>query len=71
MTDLQSLKPKDHAEEVAIFRSEIVGALTRRDLDHGELAATLKDLAARRYRPPGADSTRRFSVPTLERWYYA
>ena len=45
MTDLQSLKPKDHAEEVAIFRSEIVGALTRRDLDHGELAATLKDLA--------------------------
>jgi hypothetical protein len=33
MTDLQSLKPKDHAEEVAIFRSEIVGALTRRDLD--------------------------------------
>ncbi len=71
MTDLQSLKPKDHAEEVAIFRSEIVGALTRRDLDHGELAATLKDLAAERYRPPGADSTRRFSVPTLERWYYA
>jgi len=38
MTDLQSLKPKDHAEEVAIFRSEIVGALTRRDLDHGELS---------------------------------
>lgn len=71
MTDLQSLKPKDHAEEVAIFRSEIVGALTRRDLDHGELAATLKDLSAERYRPPGADSTRRFSIPTLERWYYA
>jgi hypothetical protein len=35
------------------------------------LAATLKDLAAERYRPPGADSTRKFSVPTLESWYYA
>jgi hypothetical protein len=71
MTDLQSLKPKDHAEEVAIFRSEIIGALTRRDLDHGELATALKELAAERYRPPGADSTRKYSVPTLERWYYA
>lgn len=29
------LAPQDHAEAVAIFRSEIVGALTRRDLDHG------------------------------------
>jgi hypothetical protein len=71
MTDLQNLKPKDHAEEVAIFRSQIIGALTRRELDHGELATTLKELAANRYRLPGADSTRTFSVPTLERWYYA
>jgi putative transposase len=71
MTDLQDLKPKDRAEEVAIFRSQIIGALTRRELDHGELAATLKELAANRYRLPGADSTRTFSVPTLERWYYA
>jgi putative transposase len=71
MTDLQDLKPKDHAEEVAIFRSQIIGALTRRELDHGELVATLKELAANRYRLPGADSTRTFSVPTLERWYYA
>ena len=71
MTDLQSLKPKDHAEEVAIFRSEIIGALTRRELDHGELATALKALATERYRPPGAQSTRTFSVSTLERWYYA
>jgi hypothetical protein len=27
------LTPKDHAEAVAIFRSEIVGALTRRELN--------------------------------------
>lgn len=71
MTDLQSLKPKDHAEAVAIFRTELIGALTRRDLDHGELPATLKELASERYRPPGAETTRKFSVQTLERWYYA
>jgi putative transposase len=65
------LAPKDHAEAVAIFRSEIVGALTRRDLDHGELRNELRMLSQRRYRPPGIRTTRRYSVTTLERWYYA
>jgi transposase InsO family protein len=60
----------DHAEAVALFRSEIIGALCRRDLDHGELAAELRALSRRRYRPPDADYTRRYSVPTLERWLY-
>jgi transposase InsO family protein len=64
------LAAADHAEEVALFRSEIIGALSRRDLDHGELAAELRVLSQRRYRPPGAEATRRFSVPTLERWLY-
>ena len=68
---MDKLVPKDHAEEVALFRSEIVGALARRDFDHGELRAALDDLRQQRYRPPGAVSTRSFSVPTLERWYYA
>ncbi|WP_332843129.1 helix-turn-helix domain-containing protein, partial [Anaeromyxobacter oryzisoli] len=65
------LAPKDHAEPIAIFRSEIVGALTRRQLDHGELRAALRVLSQERLRPPGIDKTRRYSVPTLERWYYA
>jgi putative transposase len=65
-----SLPPIDHAEAVALFRSEIIGALCRRDLDHGELAAELRTLSQRRYRPPDADATRRYSVPTLERWLY-
>lgn len=39
------LAPKDHAEAVAIFRSEIVGALTRKDLDHGELRAAFRALS--------------------------
>jgi putative transposase len=65
------LTPKDHAERTALFRSEIVGALTRRALDRGELRAELVALAQRAFRPPGYEITRRFSVTTLERWYYA
>ncbi len=65
------LSPKDHAEAVAIFRSSIVGALTVRELNHGELRAAFLALAQERYRPPGADATKCFSVTTLERWFYA
>jgi transposase InsO family protein len=65
------LAPKDHAEAVAIFRSEIVGALTRKELDHGELRAAFRALSQERFRPPGIETTRRYSVTTLERWFYA
>ncbi|MBN4050454.1 DDE-type integrase/transposase/recombinase [Desulfobulbus sp. AH-315-M07] len=64
-------KPKNHREAVAIFRSEIVGALVRQDLDHGQRAAELRRLSKQRFRPPSSPTTRRYSVPTLERWYYA
>jgi transposase InsO family protein len=66
-----ALVPKDHAEEVALFRSQIVGALCRTDLEHGALRAQLRELSQQRFRPPGSQSTRTFSVPTLERWLYA
>lgn len=65
------LSPKDHAEAVARFRSEIVGALTRRDLARGELRAALQALARERFRAPGSDITRCISFTTLERWFYA
>jgi transposase InsO family protein len=68
---MSTLTPKDHAEEVALFRSEIIGALTRRELDRGELGQALSELSQQRFRPPGANSTKTFSVATLERWYYA
>jgi transposase InsO family protein len=67
---MSELKPKDHAEAVALFRSEIVGALTRRELDHGELREELERLSQKRYRPPGAKTTRRYAASTLERWLY-
>jgi putative transposase len=68
---MDRLTPKDHAERLAIFRAEIVGALARRELSRGELAAALRTIAAQRFRPPGADATRTYAVPTLQRWHYA
>lgn len=65
-----TLVPNDHAEEIALFRSEIIGALSRRDLVHGELHQALLTLSQTPFRPPGSDRTRRYSVPTLERWLY-
>jgi transposase InsO family protein len=65
------LKPKDRAEAVALFRSEIIGALTRRDLDRGELREELRALTRKRLRPPGSTVTRCYGLSTLERWYYA
>jgi transposase InsO family protein len=66
---MDNLEPKDHGEAVALFRSEVVGALTRLDLPRGELSARLQQLSDQRFRPPGATATRTFAVPTLERWY--
>ena len=43
-----TLSPKDHAEAVAIFRSEIIGGLTRRELDRGELRRELLAIAKQR-----------------------
>jgi transposase InsO family protein len=68
---MSTLTPKDHAEAIALFRSEIVGALTRRELDRGDLSLALTELSEQRFRPPRANSTKTYSVPTLERWYYA
>ena len=64
------LVPTDHAERVALFRAEIVGALSRRELHHGELRAALREISEQRFRAPGGGLTRTYSVPTLERWYY-
>ncbi len=63
-----SLAPKDHAEAVAVFRSQIIGALTHRELDRGELSELLAELSRQRWRAPGSDHTRTYAVSTLERW---
>lgn len=65
------LRPRDHAEAIALFRAEVIGSLTRRDLTRGGLAAELRQFAARRFTPPGGRATATFAVSTLERWFYA
>jgi putative transposase len=65
------LRPRDAAEEVALFRAQVLGPLLcRGTLDHGELAEALRELAVQPVRPPGAARTRTYAVSTLERWYY-
>jgi transposase InsO family protein len=65
------IEPQDHAEAVAIFRAMVIGPVVHRSFSHGELAAELRELSQQRFRPPEGDSTRTYSVPTLERWVYA
>ena len=65
------LAPQDHAEQVAIFRAQVIGPLVSRDFtSRGELAAAIRELARKRYRPPAAEASRSYSEATLERWYY-
>jgi putative transposase len=65
------LLPTDHSEAVAIFRVTVLGPLLLHPLTHGQLSSELRTLSEQRFRPPLADSTRTYSVPTLERWLYA
>lgn len=67
----EPLEPKDHAEEVALFRAQVLGPLLCVDLGKRELAATLRELSVRRYMPPGSKTTRTFAPSTLQRWYYS
>jgi putative transposase len=69
--DRMNIEPTNHDEAVAIFRASVIGPVMHRELAHGQLAPELRELSEQRFRPPGAKSTRTFSVPTLERWLYA
>ena len=67
MTD--ELKPRDVAEQVALFRAQVLGPLLCRGvLDHGDVAAELRALSDEYVRPPDSPRTRTYSVPTLQRW---
>lgn len=68
---MESLTPKNHLEEVALFRHAIIGEIANRVLERGELSAELRRISEQRVRPPGSDTTRCYAVPTLERWVYA
>ena len=57
------LAPKDAAEDLAVFRSQVVGPLLcRNGRTHGELAEALRELARTPVRPPGSTTHRTYSV---------
>jgi putative transposase len=66
-------RPSDteHAQQVATFRSEIIGSLRHRTLSRGDLQQELTKLSQQIYRPPGSSRSVSFSIPTLQRWHYA
>ncbi len=68
---MDSLTPTSHAEAVALFRHGVIGTLTQAHLEKGQLLAALKELSQKTFRPPKSLTTKRYSVATLERWYYA
>lgn len=70
---MDQLPRKNHGEQVAIFRHGLIGELVlcMGALDHGERIEALRCLSQQRMRPPGSDTTRWYSIPTLERWLYA
>jgi len=51
MSESEPLSPRDQAERVALFRAELIGAVSCRELSRGEIAAALRALAAERYLP--------------------
>ena len=61
---------QEHAQQVAQFRAEIIGALVHRALDRGQLQQELRRLSEQTFRPPGAPRSQHFGVSTLQRWYY-
>lgn len=67
----KDLKPKDHAEAVALFRAQVLGPVLCGDLGRRELAKALHELSEKRYMPPASKVTRTYGASTLERWYYA
>ncbi len=68
---MDSLTPTSHAEAVAVFRHGIIGSLTQAQREPGQLIVELKALSKKQFRPPSSVTTKRFSLATLERWYYA
>src|SRR5450432_2466584 len=55
----------------ARLRFSIIGQLLAAPPEHGELRTHIEALAAKPYRHPTTGETCRFSVSTIERWFYA
>jgi hypothetical protein len=58
------LAPKDHGEARDLPQRDRRRALPQ-GARHGELRAAFRTLSQERFRPPGIETTRRYSVATL------
>ena len=57
-------------DPVALFRLSVLGSLvSRTHLSHGELQATLRELASKEYDIPGS-RRRHVAEKTLQVWFY-
>jgi putative transposase len=54
----------------ARFRFAVIGPLLASVAEHGQLAEQLEQLAGRTWQHPSTGEPVRFSVSTIERWYY-
>ena len=61
----------DDPDRWARLRFAIIGPLLAAPPARGELQQALRELAAKPWRHPLTGAAMRFSVPTLERWFYA
>ncbi len=71
MPNDDEFRPRDHAEEVAVFRFGVIGSVAQSLLTRGALRAALMEQTRKSFLPPGAPRSRTFGYATLERWYYA
>lgn len=62
------LRPKDHAEAVALFRAQVLGSVINRDLERGELLALLRETSQVRFRPPGSEIPPALWTPQSREW---
>lgn len=67
---MDAFNPKDRAEEVALYRSRIIGPLTVRELSRGDLTKEIEALSRQLFTSPRSHSPQRYATSTLERWYY-
>lgn len=70
LKEAEKIGPRDHHEAIAIFRAQVIAPLCVGELARGERARLLAELSERSYTPPGADTSRVYGIPTIERWFY-
>jgi len=70
LKSVETIGAKDHAEEIAIFRAQVIAPLCVGQLARGERALLLLALSEQSFMPPGADTSRCYAAPTIERWLY-